>query len=476
MRRFTVTTFFLLLCSSAQSQPLSLEQAARLTFKNNPTIKAAENNTLAAKRNSQAARGLYAPKIAMHGAWVYTQKDIGIDLNPLKPLLSQFDIAPLLALDWNLPLQNRSFGFLEADITIPLFTGGKIVYANKATQSLLRAASAQEQAVKAQMFTTLVERYFGHIAARCALKVREQVVATISEHLQQAEVMFENGIITKAEVLFLRYRLSEAEQQRTSAANTLKLTKQALLSTIGVDSLDSLTTNLFYIENIGELNDYKHSAEATNHTIEYAQQMERAAEQNIGIARAEFMPRIAAMAGGALTSRVSDILPRWAVGVGVSFTIFDGTMREHKYLSAKSMHSVAQEQYKAAQRDIALLTESLYNSTIEAKGRIKTARASIEFSAEILYYRQQAFAEGASTAAEVSDAITALSVAQIELIEAALQFDTTLARLLEVAAKSETFFDYSNNTNRQIIDYEADKEADNTNSCSGIYHCSNSGK
>ena len=476
MRRTTAIAILLSLWTTAQSQPLSLEQAAKLTFSNNPTIKAAEYNTLAAKRNSQAARGLYAPKIAMHAAWIYTQRDIGVDLNPLKPLLSQFDIAPLLALDWNLTLQNRSFGFLEADITIPLFTGGKIVYANRAAQGLFSAASAEEQAVKSQVFTTLVERYFGHKAAKCALKVREQVVATISEHLQQAEVMCENGVATKADVLFLRYRLSEAEQQRASAANALKLTKQALQSTIGVDSLDSLTTNLFYIDNIGSIERYTQSAEVSNPTLEYAQQMERVAEQNIGIARAEFMPQIAAMAGGALTSKVSDIIPRWAVGVGVSFTIFDGTMREYKYLSAKSMHSMAEERHRAVQRDIALLVESLYNSTTDARGRIKTARASIEFSAELLYYRQQAFAEGVATAAEMSDAVTALSVAQIELIEAALMFDTSLAKLLEATGMAEHYLDFSNNIDRQIIDYEAHTEVDYTYSHSDIYRCGNSSK
>lgn len=467
------TVYLLLQPLHAYSQSLTLEQAAQITLGHNPTIKAAEYNTLAAKRNSQAARGLYAPKIALHGAWVHTQKDIAVDFNPLKPLLSQFDISSLLGLDWSMTIQNRSFGFLEADITIPIFTGGEIIAANRAAQSIFRATSAEEQAIKAEVFTTLVERYFGHIAARQALKVRQQVVNTIAEHLKDAEVMFDYGIATKADVLFLRYRLAEAMQLQSTAENSLKLSHQALQSTIGTDSIGTLTSKLFYLENIGEIDKFKQTAELSNHKLEYAHQMQQAAAQNINISRAAFMPQIAAMGGGAITHKVTNIVPRWAIGVGISFTIFDGTMRERKYQSAKNIYNVAEQKYQAAENDIALLVNSLYNTATDALNRIKTARASIDFTSELLFYRQQAFAEGVATTVQVSDAITAQSVAQIELIEAVYLFDTTLAKLLEAAGMTESFFDYLNSSNRQIVDYETDKEGNTTN-YSGSNCCGNS--
>lgn len=470
MRRLTpIFTIFLLVQSlQLQAQSLSLEQAAHLTFQHNPTIQAAEYNTLAARRNSQAARGLYAPKIALHGAWIHTQKDIGIDFNSLKPLFSQFDISSLLGLDWNLTIQNRSFGFLEADITVPIFTGGKIIAANRAAQSIFKATSAEEQAIKAEIFTTLVERYFGHTFAQQVLKVRQQVVKTISEHLQEAEVMFDNGVITKADVLFLRYRLAEALQQQSTAENSLKLSQQALQSTLSADSLGNLSTKLFYIEDIGSITKFKESAELSNHKLEYAHQMQQAAQQNINICRAAFMPQIAAMGGGAITHNVTNIIPRWAVGIGVSFTIFDGTIREYKYLAAKSMCSAVKQKREVAENDIILLVESLYNTVTDAINRIKTARTSIDFTSELLHYRRQAFAEGVATSAQVSDAITAQAVAQIELIEAVYLFDSTLAKLLEAAGLTESYFDYSNSVNRQIVDYEKYKE-DNSTYHSGNY-------
>ena len=101
---------------------LSLHRAAELTFSNNHTIKAAEQKLLAAHYNRQAAKGLYMPKISTTAAWMTLQKDIAIDVNPLKTLLGGLDIAPLLGLDWSYTLQKRNMGIIEADITIPNIT------------------------------------------------------------------------------------------------------------------------------------------------------------------------------------------------------------------------------------------------------------------------------------------------------------------------------------------------------------------
>ena len=91
---------------------LTLQQAAELVVDNNPAIKAAEFEQLTAHRKRQAARGLYMPKISTTAAWTTLQKDIAIDINPLKPLLGNLDIAALLGLDWSYTLQNRNLGFI----------------------------------------------------------------------------------------------------------------------------------------------------------------------------------------------------------------------------------------------------------------------------------------------------------------------------------------------------------------------------
>ena len=126
MKIHTTILFLLAPLTICAQGSLSLEQAAKLTAENNPQIKAAEYQQLAAHQKRQAAKGLYFPKISTTAAWMTLQKDIAIDINPLKPLLGHLNLAALLGLDWSYTLQNRNLGFIEGDITIPLFTGGKI--------------------------------------------------------------------------------------------------------------------------------------------------------------------------------------------------------------------------------------------------------------------------------------------------------------------------------------------------------------
>lgn len=127
--RFTALLILLTALSNyaIAEQSLSLQRAVEMMNATNNRIKATEYQTLAAKRERQAAISLFSPQINIRSAWVHTQKDVAIDINPLKGALNSLDLGSLLNLDWRYTLQPRTFGFVGADITVPIFTGGKII-------------------------------------------------------------------------------------------------------------------------------------------------------------------------------------------------------------------------------------------------------------------------------------------------------------------------------------------------------------
>ena len=80
-------------------QSLSLQRAVEMMNTTNNRIKATEYQTLAAKRERQAAISLFSPQINIRSAWVHTQKDVAIDINPLKGALNSLDLGSILNLD-----------------------------------------------------------------------------------------------------------------------------------------------------------------------------------------------------------------------------------------------------------------------------------------------------------------------------------------------------------------------------------------
>ena len=158
--------FAALTVSAGEERTLSLDDALSLTMANNPALRAAACEEKAAEQERRAAIGLRMPQIGVTGAYAYLGKDIGVDLNEMKgpagdlankilgsglvpPELVpsiQGLIAPLMGADWFLKVQDRSLGFVGGQVTVPLFLGGKINAANRATRinsSTARAAGAQ---------------------------------------------------------------------------------------------------------------------------------------------------------------------------------------------------------------------------------------------------------------------------------------------------------------------------------------------
>ncbi|MBQ7310881.1 MAG: TolC family protein [Alistipes sp.] len=433
---------------------LSLTEAAEMTFATNSKIKATEFQALAAKRSRQAALSLFSPQINIHSGWVHAQKDLYIDINPLKPLLGSLDIAPLLGLDWRYTIQNRNFGFIEADITVPIFTGGKIISAVKAAKTSEQIAISQGLAQRQATFTELVERYFALSLSRSAVAVRTQVLEGMQQHLKDISALESLGMATKAEVLYVKYRLSEAEQELAAATSTLNLAHTALCTTIGTESIGELTTPIFYIQAIESLDHFITLALQSNAQLSEVRSQRQLAKQNIAVHRAEFFPEIVAMGGGGFTRNVTNILPRWAVGVGLNFKLFDGLRREYQYSAAKNTYKRVEALELATQDDIKLLVTSLYNSTTASLERILALQSSIDFATEYLQMQRDAFAEGAATSTTVIDATIELAAVRIEQLKCAFEFDTNLAKLLEAAGASDTLFDYSNSSTKHSLSYE----------------------
>jgi outer membrane protein TolC len=458
MKRQLFTLFALLTSlwsNGQQPHTLTFEQALEITCNNNPSLKADDELLEAAKRNRQAAIGLFMPQIEIHGSWVHTQKDIAIDANPLKPLLGALNLPPLLNLDWRYTIQKRTFAFAEADVTIPLFTGGKIIAANRAAKIEEQSAKTHSAINYSHHFSELVERYFGVRLADNAVKVRELAVESLKLHLQQVEALYDNGMATNADILLVKYRLSNAQKELQTAIATQNTTHKALSTTMGIDGpIDSLITDIFITDEIEDVSMFIQMAAENSPQLQYINQQLGLAKQNVVAHRADFFPEVVALAGGGVTHQVSTLLPRWAIGIGLNFKLFDGLRREYKYMAAKATYNRVEQLNASAKSDITLLVESLYNTLTAHLANIVSTKQAVEFADEYLHYKQQAYLENMATTAEVIDATTQKAAAQIAHLEAAYCFDTTLAKLLEAAGESDMFLDYMNRSNIHYINYE----------------------
>lgn len=458
-----------------QGRTLSLEEALEMTLSDNPAIRAAEFNRRAAQQERRAAIGLRMPQIGITGSYAYLGKDIEIDLNNMKtpvqnlagqilqsgmipsdyiPSISQM-LSGAMAASWALPLQDRSLGFVGGDVTVPLWMGGKINAANRAARINEQTARLQGIQQRNALVSELVERYYGLALARQVVVVRQQVVDGVRKHLEDAAALEAQGMISRSEKLYVEFKMSEAERDLQNAQSQVETIAAALNSTIGRTDDYLPVTAMFILERIEPLDHFRTLAAERNPLLDQVDQKRRLAYEGVRAQRSSFLPQVVAMGGMSFYDyQVSKVLPRWAVGVGVNFKLFDGLNREYKYSAAKQTVRRVEALQDKAGSDISVLVEKLYNQMENYRTQMASIEASLAFAEEYLKTKNAAFLEGMSSSTDLIDAELNLAKVKTERIEAAYRYDVSLAQLLEAAGVSDEFTAYMRRQDARRITFE----------------------
>lgn len=459
---------------------LSLEEAVSMATANNPAVKAAQYEELAAKRQRQAAIGLRMPKINAVGSYVYMGDDVAIDANEFKepagaaagefltagvqngiisPQLAgmlQNALGTVAGLDWRYSLQDRSFGFVGGQITVPVFLGGQINVANRAAR--IDESTAQQQGVQTRnsLISELVERYYGLALAAQVVTVRQQVADGIRRHLNDAVALEEQGMLARSEKLYVEFKMAEAERELKNAQLQLETIKDALNNTLATDEGDyQPVTTMFVVQHIEDVEYYKSLASNHNPLLNQVSLKKQLAEQGVRLQRAAYFPQIVAMGGGTVYNyQVTKMLPRWAVGVGVNFKIFDGLNREYRHSAAKQTVRRVEQLETKAQKDISVLVEKLYNQLLNYYNQFESVESSIRFAEEYLRAKNAAFLDGWSSASDLIDAELNLAKVRTERIQMAYSYDVALAKLLEAAGISDEFTAYIRRMDARQITFD----------------------
>ena len=479
--RYTIFVAMLLLAHTTQAQSLSFAQAKEEMLANNLEIKAARQTVEAAQLELRATRGLRLPNIDFIASYTLMQRDISIDLGGSKGALNKFSqdiinkginngiitqsianmisegLSPLLAADWSYTLQKRSTFMGAATITQPIYTGGRIEAAIKASEIAANCAEYNLQAIINSKTTMLVEYYYGTVLAEYDVKLRESAVAGIRQHLHDAQAMEEEGVIPHSEVLYVQFRLSEAERELATSTSKLTLAREALGRILNRECSEKLTDRIFVVNSIYNIDYYIENSININPIILDARGNIALSEQGVKLAKAALLPEIAAMGGyaawvaahgaemgGAIVDshNLTHMLPRWSIGIGLRLNIFDGLGKERRLAAANKANEAIYTVAEETTNSIALITENEYYNTTNSLKDVAMMKSSIEFARAYLATKIEGFKEGLTPSRELIDAQLELQATELKQLAAAYDFCKSLARLLEISGLSDTFIEY----------------------------------
>ena len=448
--------WFLPAFSSAQTEPmdLSLEQSLTLLRSENKSLRIAGKEVELAKNEHQKLNAFWYPTISAAGAYVHMSNPIEVrqSLNqftdPAKEYVhsilpnDQFISSLLDKIGQNtltLPLISQNVTSIDANLTWPIFTGGKRIYAGKIGKKLVSVAEVNREQVSANQQALLIESYFGLRLGQRVVEVKTETYNSLKIHYDQALKLEQQGMINRAERLVAQVSMEEAKRELESARKDLEVASQALKSLIN--------------ESIPSANYFKEMIPFNNYLVNQLKLQENIAGDQLKIGRSGYLPNIALIGKQTLYADGVDkyLMPRTMIGVGFTWNIFDGLDREKRIRQARlTSQSLAIGKEKAV-TDLQVGVDKFYSQMQNAMDNVKALNTTLEMSNELVRIREKSFKEGMATSSDVVDAEVVLSKVKTAFLLAYYQYDVALANLLSICGIPEAFHQYRMDGKTEIL-------------------------
>ena len=114
---------------------------------------------------------------------------------------------------FSVPILPQNMTSVDAIVTMPVFTGGKRIYAGKIGKLMVDIAEINKEKISADQQILLVEAYYGLRLGQRIVEVKQETYDALEHHYQNALKLEANGMINKAERLFFQVNRDEAKRE-----------------------------------------------------------------------------------------------------------------------------------------------------------------------------------------------------------------------------------------------------------------------
>ena len=386
------------------AQAESLSDAWAMALQSDGTLAAARSDRQAAEADQSAAQRQRWPALDLNGT--YTQFDRAPNLDIATPA------GQLQAPIW----RHDGYAMAGADMSVPIWTSGKISGSIGAAAAGARGANAVEVRSTADLKLAVAESYVAVFRARRALKVAESNVTSLQAHADDVQVMYDKQAVAQSDMLAAQVALANATQQRLRAANALRLATAAYNRWVGqpldrTPDLDEPSATPFTeaSEPLDQL-----TAQAIERRPELAavSAQQEGLEQAARSERAQGQPQVFLHAGyNHVDNLILDRENFATIGIGFQWRLFDSGQLQARTSALRSRAHAAEQRLADLRSQVRLDVEAAYYNREDAAARIHAASTAVAQAEENVRIAKELYASGLGTNNQVLDAETLRIVA-----------------------------------------------------------------
>lgn len=289
--------------------------------------------------------------------------------------------------------------------------------------------------VKQKLSQSVIYNYYTLVYLQEALKIKEEQLRTLNEHLMNIQKKLETGTATQYEVLTTEVRISAIENQKTDLETARKVQICQLNLLLGKPETTPQLVKRSFTGSIQELQPDAliESAMQNRDEMKMAREKSKLANMRLNLTNAQNNPVLNAFVSGGIkdgyTPYIYDPKANFTAGFGFKVPVFDG--KRLKY---------SQEQARSAIQENDLDTEitrrGIVNDVVEAESNVNASAKKVVQSELQLKQATAAYAlarvkfeAGVITNLELIDGSTTVSESRLQLLKAKIDYTGSLYKL-----------------------------------------------
>lgn len=422
--RFILPIVGILIFGTAKSQTvvndsLSLNSLISEVVQNHPMVKKAMEDLNSADARIGIAQSATLPNIDFSTSY----SRIGPISEITVPNLGSFSFMPHDNYSAAVNLNQTIYDFGKTEKSIELEKESKAI-----------AVQSVEQ-VKQKLSQAVIGNYFSLVFLQEAIKIKEEQIATLKEHLNYIQKKQASGSATNYEVLTTQVKISVIENQKTDLEATRVVKMCQLNSLLGKPSANVQVVkkqiNLVFPELQSDT--LMASALKNRDEMKLSGVKSKLADMRYKITDSQNKPVFSGFLSGGIkngyTPYLYDPKANFVAGVGLRIPIFDGKRKEYNLIQAKSAIQVNDQETEIVRRTIV-------DEVVEAQSNLQSSQKKVDQSDLQLKQALQAyklakvsFDMGVITNLELLEGSTSVSESRLNLLKARIDHTVNLYKL-----------------------------------------------
>lgn len=441
----------LALVACGWSGALTLSDALTRLETGNNGLKAQTQKVATASETRKAAFGNFLPVVKLESNVMYLDREIVLDLDPIRTAMIQLHAAGNAAATAQLEAKLPHFvetakerNDWDASIVAyqPLFHGGRIRAGYQVAKARERAAASDLDRQRNDLRRDFAKLYLQGSLLRSSIALRNQSIEAIAHHRDRAKNLVEQGMVDRAAALRAEMALADARTALSDDSMKLESISITLAQMAGQDEAiapaDSMTAPPL-MESVIQAAGSAGSADHPMVRTLAAQQ--EVAHRAVQAKSADFAPEIGAFGKYEFNQDAAKMarLPCWVVGVKGTINLFHGGGDWHARAAARSTEMELAALRAEAGNALGAQSKRQFLSLRQARTRHANLGAQADLARENHRVTTMRFEQGQATSLEVVDAWLALQKADLDRLAAAGDGWMAAQEILWASGRTDAF-------------------------------------